>query len=155
MHGDIEVRVGTADNAAVLGRMFHEFNLEFGSDEPSAEEAAELARPQLESGEIAVLFAGDGPAGFAQLRFRNSLYDSAPAVCLEELYVEPRRRGRGFGYALLKAAMDYARGRGASHMDLNTSTDDRAARALYERNGFTNHEGAGDGPSMLYYERDL
>ncbi|MDQ3573285.1 MAG: GNAT family N-acetyltransferase [Actinomycetota bacterium] len=154
-HGDIEVRIGTAADAPLLGRVLHEFNLEFGSDEPSADEVTGLARPQLESGEIAVLFAGDGPAGFAQLRFRGSLYDSAPAVCLEELYVEPGQRGHGFGWALLDAAMDYARGRGATHIDLNTSVDDTSARALYERNGFTNREGDEDGPTMLYYERDL
>jgi ribosomal protein S18 acetylase RimI-like enzyme len=51
--------------------------------------------------------------------------------------------------------MEHARERGARHIDLNTSEDDVAARALYERMGFTNPEGAPDGPPMLYYERDL
>jgi ribosomal protein S18 acetylase RimI-like enzyme len=51
--------------------------------------------------------------------------------------------------------METAREQGAAHMDLGTSTDDTAARALYESCGFTNREGAPDGPVMLYYERDL
>ena len=51
--------------------------------------------------------------------------------------------------------MDYARARGADRIDLNTSEDDVAARALYERTGFTNREGSPDGPVMLYYEREL
>lgn len=44
---------------------------------------------------------------------------------------------------------------GADHMDLGTSEDDVAARALYERLGFTNREGRADGPVMYVYERAL
>ena len=51
--------------------------------------------------------------------------------------------------------MDHARKRGAAHIDLGTSEDDVAARRLYESAGFTNREGGPEGPTMLYYERDL
>jgi hypothetical protein len=40
-------------------------------------------------------------------------------------------------------------------MELGTSEDDKAARALYESAGFTNREGNPDGPVMLFYEREL
>jgi ribosomal protein S18 acetylase RimI-like enzyme len=109
----------------------------------------------IEAGEVTVLFVGDGPDGFAQLRFRPSLYTGALDAHLEELYVVPEGRGCGLGRALLEAAMNHARKRGAAHMDLGTSEDDVAARALYESTGFTNREGGPDGPRMLYYERDL
>lgn len=33
--------------------------------------------------------------------------------------------------------------------------DDVGAWALYESAGFTNREGGSDGPTMLYYEREL
>ena len=139
----------------MLGRLLHAFNAEFGEQTPSAEVIAERAAPLIESGEVTVLFAGEGPDGFAELRFRPSLYTGALDAYLEELYVVPARRGQGFGRALLEAAMDHARERGARRIDLNTSEDDVAARALYDRMGFTNREGALDGPPMLYYERDL
>jgi ribosomal protein S18 acetylase RimI-like enzyme len=74
---------------------------------------------------------------------------------LEELYVVPARRGQGLGRALLEGAMETARARGAEHFDVTTSEDDVEARGLYESTGFTNREGAPDGPVMLYYERDL
>jgi ribosomal protein S18 acetylase RimI-like enzyme len=135
--------------------MLHEFNAEFGETEPSAETITELARPQLESGEILALFGGDVPDGFAQLRFHLSLYEPGPDACLEELWVRPAARGAGLGRALLDAAMERARDRGATRIELNTSTGDVAARALYESVGFTNAEGGPGGPSMLYYERDL
>jgi ribosomal protein S18 acetylase RimI-like enzyme len=51
--------------------------------------------------------------------------------------------------------MDAAREAGATHIDLGTGETDTAARALYESCGFSNREGAPDGPRMLYYERDL
>jgi ribosomal protein S18 acetylase RimI-like enzyme len=51
--------------------------------------------------------------------------------------------------------MEAARERGAAHIDVGTSEDDTAARALYESAGFTNREGGPDGPRMLHYERDL
>jgi ribosomal protein S18 acetylase RimI-like enzyme len=69
--------------------------------------------------------------------------------------VVPGRRGHGLGRTLLEAAIDHARQRGAARIDLNTSVDDVAARALYENAGFTNREGGPEGPQMLYYERDI
>jgi hypothetical protein len=40
-------------------------------------------------------------------------------------------------------------------MDLGTSEDDVAARALYESLGFTNREGGSDGPVNYFYQREL
>ncbi len=151
-----DLRVGGPDDAALVGRMLYDFNLEFDQTEPAAEQMAELAGPQLASGEVAVLFGpGDPPDGFAQLRFRLSLYDAGPDACLEELWVRPHARGTGLGQALLEGAMDLARKHGATRIDLNTSVTDEAARALYVKCGFTNEEFGPGGPSMLYYERDL
>jgi GNAT superfamily N-acetyltransferase len=149
------IRLATAADAATFGRLLHAFNSEYGEPEPDAATIAERAAPLIESGEVTVLFAGEGPDGFAELRFRPSLYTGALDAYLEELYVVPSRRGHGLGRGLLEAAMDHARERGAARMDLNTSEDDAAALRLYESAGFTNREGGSDGPTMLYYERDL
>jgi ribosomal protein S18 acetylase RimI-like enzyme len=151
----VPTRVASAADAPAFGRLLHAFNVEFGESTPDADVIAERAAPLIESGEITVIFAGDERAGFAQLRFRPSLYTGALDAHLEELYVVPERRGHGLGRALLDAAMEYARQRGAAHMDLGTSEDDTAARALYESARFTNLEGGPEGPRMLYYERDL
>jgi hypothetical protein len=42
--------------------------------------------------------------------------------------------------------MDHGRRGGAARIDLDTSADDAAARALYESAGFTNREGGPNGP---------
>jgi ribosomal protein S18 acetylase RimI-like enzyme len=152
---DARIRLASASDALAFGRLLQAFNEEFDEPTPDAALIAERARPLIESGEVTVLLAGDGPDGFAQLRFRPSLYTGALDAYLEELYVVPERRGRGMGRALLEAAMEYSRERGAAHIDLGTSEADVAARALYESAGFTNREGSPEGPTMLYYERDL
>ena len=149
------IRPASAADVSAFGRLLQEFNDEFDEPTPDADTIAERAAPLIETGEVTVLLAGDGPDGFAQLRFRPSLYTGALDAYLEELYVVPERRGQGIGRALLDAAMEFSKERGAAHIDLGTSEDDVAARALYESSGFTNREGSPDGPRMLYYERDL
>ncbi|MGH2985001.1 MAG: GNAT family N-acetyltransferase [Solirubrobacterales bacterium] len=149
------VRRATPADAQQVAQLLYEFQIEFSEPTPEVPVLAERYAQLLESGEMTVLLVGGGPEGFAQLRFRPTVYSNGLDAYLEELYVVPERRGRGLGRALLEAAMDTARSQGATRMDLSTSEGDVAARGLYESVGFTNREGNPDGPVMLYYERDL
>lgn len=151
----IAVRRAEPADAADVARLLHDFNTEFGDPTPGVPVLTERAREFIANEEIVVLLAGDGPDGLAQFRFIHSIWSGAFDVYLEELYVVPSRRGEGIGRALLEATMEAGRERGATHIDLNTGETDTAARALYKSAGFTNREGSEDGPSMLYYERDL
>lgn len=152
---EIQVREATVDDAPAIGRLLHDFNLEFLEPTPSVEELTATVHRLFEEGEITVLLAGEGPDGLALLRFRPALWSKGLEAYLQELYVVPALRGQGIGRALLERAMDLARERGADGIDLNTGETDTAARALYESMGFTNREGSPDGPSMLFYEREL
>lgn len=152
---EIPVRQATAEDAASIARLLHDFNAEYSEPTPGVEELTEHARRLLEEGEIAVLLAGAGPDGLALLRFRPSVWTGEPEAHLQELYVVPDLRGRGIGRALLAATIEFARAAGATHLDLNTGETDTAARTLYESMGFTNKEGGPEGPPMLFYEREL
>ena len=152
---DPRVRRATVADAAGAARLMHRFDTEYDEEIDEPDVLERRYRQQLESGDVTVLLAGEGPDGFAQLRYRGQVYSDAPAAYLEELYVAPPKRGEGLGRALLEAAMEEARARGADHIDLGTSEDDTAARELYESAGFTNRERKPDGPVMLYYERQL
>ena len=55
----------------------------------------------------------------------------------------------------MDAAVELARQRGADQIDLATSEDDIAARALYESLGFSNRESGPGSPLMYFYEREL
>ena len=155
MAADPRVRRASADDAATVARLMHEFDTQYYEDIDEPELLERRYREQLESGEVVVVLGGDGPDGFVQLRYRAQVYSDVPAANIEELYVAAPKRGEGLGRALMEAAIDEARAHGADHIDLGTSTDDAAARGLYESLGFTNREGGPDGPAMLYYEREL
>jgi ribosomal protein S18 acetylase RimI-like enzyme len=151
----LAVRIASLADAEVIGQLLHDFNREFNEPTPGPERLAERLRRMLAAGETAVLLGGTGPDGVAVLRFRAAIWSDALECYLAELYVVPQRRGRGLGRALLQAAIEVARARGADHMDLGTSEDDVAARSLYESLGFINREGGRNGPVTFFYERDL
>jgi ribosomal protein S18 acetylase RimI-like enzyme len=152
---DPGVRRATLADAAVIGRLLHDFNTEYDDPTPGPDKLAGRIRELLAGGDTAVLLAGAGPDGLAVLRFRPALWSEALECYLAELYVAPPVRGRGLGRALMNAAMALARDEGADYMDLGTAETDVAARALYESLGFSNREGKPDGPVNYYYEREL
>ena len=154
MTGPAARRAGAPD-AAAIGRLLHDFNTEYEDVTPGPEALAERVTELMAGGEMIVLLAGDGPDGVAVLRLRPSIWTSGLECYLAELYVAPERRGEGLGRALMELAIEEARRAGADYMDLGTSEDDSAARALYESLGFTNREGRPDGPVMFVYEREL
>jgi ribosomal protein S18 acetylase RimI-like enzyme len=150
-----EVRRAGAADAEAIGRMLHDFNSEYDDYTPGPEAMGKRIGELLGSGDVTVLLGGAGPDGLALLRFRPSLWSETLDCYLEELYVVPDRRGQGLGQALMEAALETARAEGAGYMDLGTAETDTAARALYEKLGFSNREGKPDGPLNYFYERKL
>ena len=153
--GEARVRLAGRADAEAIGRLLHDFNTEFDDITPGPRALADRIRQLLDGRDTTVILAGAGPDGLAVLRFRPAIWTDAPECYLAELYVVPERRGQGLGRALMEAAIEVARARGAAWMDLGTSEDDVAARALYESLGFSNREGKPDGPINYYYERAL
>jgi ribosomal protein S18 acetylase RimI-like enzyme len=149
------VRRATAEDAPAIGRMLHDFNSEFDEPTPGPDALAERVRELQARRNFVVLLAGTGPDGLAILRFRPSIWSTSLECYVAELYVRPTRRRQGLGRALMVEAIALARAKGADYIDLGTSEDDVAARALYESLGFSNRESRPDGPVMYVYEREL
>lgn len=147
-------RAHDAAGFAEAAELLVAFNTEYGDPAPPAEElGAHLARICGE--DASVLLVGSPAAGVAVLRFRTQSWQPELEAYLAEFYVVPERRGEGIGTRFLDSVIEHARARGATYLDLNTSEDDEAARRVYERRGFDNHEGRGHGPRALYYELEL
>jgi ribosomal protein S18 acetylase RimI-like enzyme len=149
----VSVRRAEPADADDVARLLYDFNTEYDEPTPEPAQIAERIRA-LMGGDTIVLLAGDGPDGLAVLRFRLAIWSSGKECYVAELYVAPARRGQGLGRALMETAIEVARQEGADWMDLGTSEDDVAARALYESLGFINREGP-DGPITYFYEREL
>lgn len=133
-------RAGTADLEALLPlvRAYREF-YERPAD---AAREREFMRGHLESGTSIVFVAqmGDALGGFAQLFPTYNTVRLAPALILEDIFVEPHRRGNGIATALLERATGYARETGAAGMFLETARDNLTAQRVYERNGWTRED---------------
>ena len=61
---------------------------------------------------------------------------SADAVYLYSLWLEPGMRGRGLGQALVSTAIDWARSQRARLVTLRVDVSNASARGVYEQLGF-------------------
>jgi ribosomal protein S18 acetylase RimI-like enzyme/ketosteroid isomerase-like protein len=133
------VRRAGPEDLATVARLLGEFRDWWGKSEPPDQAIEADVRRIHEGGDGEYLIAEDGsgePVGVAQLRFRWSVWTSAPDCWLEDLYVRESSRGEGIGRTLVDRAMEAARERGAKRIELDVNADNDAALALYAACGF-------------------
>lgn len=132
------IRWATPDDAAVI----HGFIVELAAYEraPDAvESTSEVIRGQLASPAppFECLIAEDegAPAGFALFFTNYSTWRGRTGIYIEDIYVPPRARGRGIGFALFRAVGRLAHERGAGRVEWSVLDWNAAAIAFYERLG--------------------
>ena len=150
---EVALRRATPDDAVLVGRLLCDFNTEFDSPTPSADQLGDRFRRLLARDDVLVLLAGEAD-GFALVTWRPTPYYEGPLAQLEELYVRPALRDRGIGTALLQRAVALSSERRAGEMHINVDEVDVATRRFYERHGFVNVE-PGTDHRMLCYLREL
>jgi GNAT superfamily N-acetyltransferase len=138
----LEIRpAGQGDRDAVLALLTAQLR-EHDIDTPDAEVAhaidGMLGHPGR--GRILVATLGGRPIGVAWLSSTWTLEHGGRSMWLEELYVEPARRGRGIGRQLLHEGLRVAAGVGAVAVDLEVETSHERAARLYAREGFRRHD---------------
>jgi GNAT superfamily N-acetyltransferase len=101
---ELRIERATARDVPLILRLITDLaEYERMSDEVVATEAglhATLFGPQP-SAEVIIGYAGDEPAGFALFFHNYSTFLGKPGLYLEDLFVVPKFRGRGYGKALL------------------------------------------------------
>lgn len=75
------------------------------------------------------------PVGFALFFHNYSTFLAQPGVYLEDIYVEPAWRGRGFGTAFLTRVAELAAARGCGRLEWSVLDWNENAIRLYERLG--------------------
>jgi GNAT superfamily N-acetyltransferase len=99
--------------------------------------AAERLGAAIDSPNAEVLIAEDDGA----IAGLCTIYDDIDSVrfgrraWIEDLAVDPERRSRGIGKALMDAGKDWARRHGASHLELDSAEARLDAHRFYEREG--------------------
>ncbi|MDP1569925.1 MAG: N-acetyltransferase [Vicinamibacterales bacterium] len=74
--------------------------------------------------------------GLAFVRLQPEPLSHDPSAHLEALVLAPSAEGQGMARALIAAAEDRARERGAQHMTLHVFESNTRARGLYDRAGY-------------------
>lgn len=95
----------------------------------------EMLREQLFERHCAKVLIGeeDGrPVGFALYFFNFSTFLAKPGLYLEDLFVEPEYRGKGYGKALLTALAGIAKERNCGRMEWSVLDWNSAAIAFYK-----------------------
>jgi ribosomal protein S18 acetylase RimI-like enzyme len=150
------VRRAESEDAAAVARLICAFRDYYEEREPDDAVVLATVRLLLEDPATEFLLAGDPPRGFAQLRFRASVWTGADDAWLEDLYVDEDARGRGLGRALTEACIERARQRGCKRIQLDANERNDAAIALYEKAGFrAGRAERWDGARDLYFTRRL
>jgi len=67
--------------------------------------------------EVLLAFEGESPVGFAVYFYNFSTWLGRPGLYLEDLFVNPEKRGKGYGRALLVELAKIARDRGCGRME--------------------------------------
>ena len=108
-------------------------------------------RSLLAGSDVIAFLAGDPAVAVALLTLRPNVWYDGPIVLVDELYVVPQARGRGFGSALLAAVESLTRERGGELIEIAVDGADADAHRFYERHGYTSTEAGQDQPSFYYH----
>jgi GNAT superfamily N-acetyltransferase len=101
-------------------------------DPPRAERALKEAIEAYESAVFVAEEAGEF-VGLCTAYLELNSVRYGQRCWIEDLVVDPGRRSQGTGGALLDAAGDWARERGATHLELDTGLARADAQRFYER----------------------
>lgn len=147
----VEIRPARGDEVEDLLPLMRGY-CEFYETEPDDVGLRTMARALIADPEQGALFIArgdDGVAiGFAAMDWKWSSLRGARIGYLEDLFVDPERRGMGVAEALIEACAERCRERGAPALDWQTATDNFRAQKVYERVGAS-------GSTWVEYELEL
>jgi len=117
---DFEIRTAAETDISVILSLIRE--LAEYEREPQAVVATESGLREVlfgakPSAEVLLALEGDAPVGFAVYFFNFSTWLGRPGLYLEDLFVRPENRGKGYGRALLERLAQIAQARGCGRME--------------------------------------
>ncbi|HEX4503406.1 MAG TPA: GNAT family N-acetyltransferase, partial [Scandinavium sp.] len=112
---DFQIRSARVDDVPiVLGLIRDLATYERAPDEVTAteEQLVDVLFGERPAAEVLLAFEDASPVGFAVYFYNFSTWLGRPGLYLEDLFVKPEKRGKGYGRALLVELAKIARDRG-------------------------------------------
>ena len=154
LSADPGARRAGPDDAATVARLLHDFNTEFDTPSPGFAILTRRLQSLLAGPSTIAYLAGEPAAGVALVTLRSNVWYDGPVALLDELYVEPDRRGRGLGAAMIRLLIADAKAEGVSAIEINVDAGDLDAQRFYERHGFSGAD-PDTGERAFYYSLEL
>ena len=118
--GTFGVRSATPDDVPVILQLIRDLaTYERAPNDVSAteDELLKVLFGDKPAAEVRLAFEGETPVGFAVFFHNFSTWLGRPGLYLEDLFVKPEYRGKGYGRALLVDLAQIARDRGCGRME--------------------------------------
>jgi GNAT superfamily N-acetyltransferase len=138
MQSAFQIRAATVADVPVIVRLIHEL-----AEYERAPEQVVATEPQLRevlfganpAAEVLLALENEEPVGFAVYFFNFSTWLGRPGLYLEDLFVRPELRGRGYGRALLTRLAAIAHERGCGRMEWAVLDWNEPAIGFYKKLG--------------------
>jgi len=117
---DIQIRPARVDDVPIILKLIRDLaTYERAPHEVVATEAqlVDVLFGKRPVAEVLLAFEGESPIGFAVFFYNFSTWLGRPGLYLEDLFVQPQKRGKGYGRALLVELAKIARDRGCGRME--------------------------------------
>ena len=120
IQGDFEIRPARIEDVPIILELIRDLaTYERAPNEVTAteEQLVEVLFGEKPVAEVLLAFEGKSPVGFAVFFYNFSTWLGRPGLYLEDLFVKPEKRGKGYGRALLVDLAKIARDRGCGRME--------------------------------------
>jgi GNAT superfamily N-acetyltransferase len=117
---DFQIRPARVDDVPVILQLIRDLaTYERAPDDVTAteEQLVDVLFGERPAAEVLLAFEGKPAVGFAVYFYNFSTWLGRAGLYLEDLFVKPEKRGKGYGRALLVELAKIARGRGCGRME--------------------------------------
>lgn len=130
----------TAMNRAFMAEEIQDDGLWNNTGQTSDEQFAKTFEEAMESDALIslMLFEEDGaPVGFANLMTIYSIWTHGKALILDDLYLYPQVRGKGYGKKALEYIEEFAMNRGCKRLQFQSEVTNPNAMEFYISQGYS------------------
>jgi GNAT superfamily N-acetyltransferase len=120
MQTDFKIRSARVADAPIILQLIRDLaTYERAPNEVTAteEQLIDVLFGEKPVAEVLLAFEKETPVGFAVFFYNFSTWLGRPGLYLEDLFVKPEKRGKGYGHALLVELAKIARDRGCGRME--------------------------------------